>query len=83
MAATWVKITGIGILLVALGCRHQQPNLKPPPSQEALNTPPQEKRFNTSDYPKEAFIDRDPLKKLVDDTQLVPTQGKSMAGMQR
>ncbi len=81
MQATWVKITSMGVLLLALGCRTPPPNLKPPPTKEVLATPPSEKRFNSSDYPKEAFNDRDPLKNLNDNGgPIVPTGGKLSSG---
>jgi hypothetical protein len=74
MGATWVKIAGIGVIVLAFGCRTPQPNLKPPKTAEVLSTPPSEKRFDTPVYPKEAFVDRDAIKKM-DDTEFKPTAG--------
>ena len=54
MRAKLVKIVGMGIVLLAFGCRTPKPDLKPPPVAEALNTPPAEKRYDTPTYPKEA-----------------------------
>jgi hypothetical protein len=80
MGAAWAKIAGTGLVLLAFGCRTPQPNLKPPATPEALNTPPQERRFNASDYPKEAFNDRNPLRKLDVDQPVVPVRGPGMPG---
>lgn len=75
MRGMWVKVSGLAVMVLALGCRTQVPNLKPPPAQEAFNAPPSEKRFNTSDYPKEAFNNRDPLRKVNPDQDIVPVRG--------
>ena len=40
----------------------------------ALNTPPTERRYDTSVYPREAFNNRDPLKKLNTDPEIVPVR---------
>jgi hypothetical protein len=80
MPATWVKIAGTLILLVlAFGCRTPKPDLKPPMTAEALNTPPSEKRFDSSDYPKEAFNNRDAIRKLDMDQAIMPAKA-SMPG---
>lgn len=50
------------MMLLALGCRTPQPNLKPPPEREVMNPPPSETRFNTASYPKEAMKQDDPIK---------------------
>lgn len=80
MGETLGKIAGVGMLaLVLIGCRAPQPDLKPPTEPEALRVPPSEARFNSSTYPKEAFLtrDRDPLKKPGD---IVPAQGFGVGG---
>ena len=80
MRGTWAKMATMGLMLLALGCRTPQPNLKPPIAPEALNTPPTENRYNTSTYPKEAFNNRDPLKKFNTDQEITPVRGPGMAG---
>ncbi len=77
MRGTFAKVLGMGILLLAFGCRTPRPNLKPPTQAEVLSTPPAERRFNSSDYPKEAFVDRNAIKKI-DDEPITPTMGKSI-----
>lgn len=67
MFRNWARTLGLAILVaaVALGCRSQQPNLKPPPAREVLTSPPSEARFNTSVYPKQAMQqDNNLLKKI-------------------
>jgi hypothetical protein len=81
MRATWAKIAGMGIMLAVLGCRTAKPDLKPPVTVEALNTPPAERRFDTPTYPREAFNNRDPLKKLNPDEEIVPVRGPGMPGV--
>jgi hypothetical protein len=80
MRTTWVKIVGMGVMLLAFGCRTPKPELKPPTTAEALNTPPSERRFDTSAYPKEAFGNRDALKKLEADQAIMPVKGSMGAG---
>jgi hypothetical protein len=75
MRARWVKIAGMGVMLLAFGCRTPKPDLKPATTAEALNTPPAERRFDTPAYPKEAFNNRDPLKKLNPDQDITPVRG--------
>jgi len=75
MHATWVKIAGMGLLLLAFGCRTPKPNLKPPVTADVISTPPSEKRFDTPVYPKEAFNNRDELKKLNDQQDIMPVRG--------
>jgi hypothetical protein len=75
MRATWTKITGTVMLLVlAFGCRTPKPDLKPATTAEAFNTPPAERRFDSSDYPKEAFNNRDAIKKLEMDQAIMPAK---------
>jgi hypothetical protein len=73
-----VLASGLGLLLLALGCQSSRPNLKPPDSPQVLNVPPAEGRYNVSSYPKEAFDNRDPLKKLNGNQDIVPVRGPSM-----
>lgn len=60
----WLGRAGVlgGLLVLALGCRTPQPNLKPPTEREVMNAPPSEGRFNTPGYPKEAMKMDDPIK---------------------
>ena len=75
MRATWVKIAGmVMMLLLAFGCRTPKPDLKPPTTAEVLNTPPSEKRFDSSDYPKEAFNNRDAIRKQQMEEAVMPAQ---------
>jgi hypothetical protein len=76
MAATWARIAGMGLLLLAVGCKTPQPDLRPPKMAEALNAPPAERRFDVASYPKEAFNNRDPLKGL-NGQELTPVRGPS------
>jgi hypothetical protein len=78
--ATCVKIAAFfGVMLLGLGCRHTPPNLKPPDTKEALNAPPNERRYDVPNYPKEAFLDRDAIKKI-DDGPIQPVRGPGMPG---
>jgi hypothetical protein len=80
MRAPWLKVAGIGLVLVMFGCRTPKPVLKPSSTTEAYNTPPAEKRFNSSEYPKEAFNTRDPGRRFDSDQEpIVPVNG-SMPG---
>jgi hypothetical protein len=68
-------------MVLALGCRTPKPELKPPTTAEALSTPPTERRYDTPAYPKEAFNNRDPIKKLNPDQDITPVRGPgTMAG---
>jgi hypothetical protein len=62
------------MLLVLVGCKTPQPDLKPPPAEEKFTAPPADSRYNT--YPKQAFND-DPFKKAaITGTQpVIPTRG--------
>ena len=80
MRATWVKIAGMGMMLLAFGCRTSKPDLKPPTTAEALNAPPAERRFDTASYPKEAFNNRDPIRKINPDQDIMPVRGPGIAG---
>jgi hypothetical protein len=81
MRATWAKVAGMGIVLLAFGCRTPKPELKPAPVAEALNTPPAEKRYDTPVYPKEAFNNnRDPIRKLNSDEDIQQIRGPGMTG---
>ena len=82
MQRAWRIVLGLGFVLLILGCRTPKPDLKPAKSAEVLSTPPSEKRFNSSDYPKEAFMDRNSIKNMNDDL-ITPAMGKTMspAGM--
>jgi hypothetical protein len=80
MRATWMKMAGIGLLLVAFGCRTPRPNLKPASSAEVYNSPPTEKRFNSSEYPKEAFNARDPGRRFDSDQEPIVPVKSSMPG---
>jgi hypothetical protein len=79
MGGTWAKAAGMGIILVAIGCRTPKPELKPATTAEALNAPPAEKRFDTPAYPKEAFNNRDAIRKLNQDQEIVPV-GQKLPG---
>ncbi len=80
MRTTRAKIIGtVMMLVIAFGCRTPKPDLKPGTTAEALNTPPSERRFDTSDYPKEAFNNRDAIKKLDMDQGIMPAKA-SMPG---
>ena len=80
MRASCLKIAALlGVVLIGFGCRHTPPNLKPADTKEALNSPPNERRFNVPDYPKQAFADRDAIKKI-DDGPIQPVRGPGMAG---
>jgi hypothetical protein len=78
--ATCRKIAVFSLMLLGLGCRTPKPNLKPATTAEALNAPPAERRFNVPNYPKEAFLDRNTIKKI-DDDPITPVRGPGMQGM--
>ena len=78
MRKKWMQSLGMLGLLVLLGCRTPQPNLKPPTSAEVLATPPADRRYNASVYPKEAFYNRDPLKKLHSDQEVIPARAPAL-----
>jgi hypothetical protein len=62
-ASLWTTLT-TGVLLLFVGCKTSQPDLKPPPEPEVLNRPPDEARFNSPAYPKQALVNNnDPTKK--------------------
>lgn len=73
-----VLVSGLGLLLFALGCQSSKPDIKPRESAQVLNVPPAEGRYNVSSYPKEAFNKRDPLKRLDSNQDVVPVRGPSM-----
>jgi hypothetical protein len=75
MRATWINVAVLGIVMLAFGCRTPKPELKPATSAEALSTPPAEKRYDTPTYPKEAFNNRDAIKKLNPDQDITPVRG--------
>jgi hypothetical protein len=65
------------IALGVLGCRSQQPNLKPPEEPEVLATPgPDDKRYSEpSQYPPDVLAN-DPIKKsLNQQNPIVPVKG--------
>src|SRR5437870_2344170 len=64
MSGDWLRGLLCACLLLALGCKTAQPNLKPLPQPEALNVPPHESRFDNSAYPKQAMVDNDPTRKM-------------------
>jgi hypothetical protein len=72
-----------GALVVMLGCRTAQPDLKPPVAKEVLNKPPDEARFNSAAYPKQAMVsDGDPTKKWDPSAAgAMPTRGMGGGGM--
>ena len=81
MRAAWICNAAAGLMLcVLVGCRTQPPNLKPPDGREELTPPPAEARFNYPSYPKEAFNNRDPLKKLSPSQEIMQTKGPSGPG---
>ena len=58
MTAKWGSfLLWFGLLLLTVGCRTPQPNLKPAKAPEVLTDPPREGRFESSSYPKQAFDD--------------------------
>ena len=66
---TLVGYAGMGIMLLALGCRTPKLDLKPPPVSEVLNAPPSEKRSGIgrgarSLVPAGQGVDDDALKRL-------------------
>lgn len=73
-------IVMLSVLLVALGCQSSRPELRPPKEPEQLTAPPAEQRFNLPTYPKEAFNNREPLKKLSPNQDIMTTKGTG-AGM--
>ena len=87
MRNTWMTLVTLCLmLLLTPGCRTPKPVLKPATSAEALNMPPDEKRFNVSTYPKEAFNNRDQIRKLDDQANPItpvrgPTSGMGRPGM--
>ena len=77
MRATWVTTAGtVAMLLLTLGCRTPRPDLKPGPVAEVFNSPPAERRFDSSDYPKEAFNNRDAQHKLDMDQAVMPASAR-------
>ncbi|MCI0380930.1 MAG: hypothetical protein L0215_25380 [Gemmataceae bacterium] len=78
MRKTWVPIVGLAMLLAVWGCRTPQPDLKPAETVEQFIVPPAEPRYNASAYPKEAFNNRDPLKKLNPESAVMPARGPGM-----
>ncbi len=81
MRVKLLTIGGMGVLLLALGCRTPKPNLKPDKMPEVANAPPSESRFDSPTYPKQAFADRDPLKKLYPDQDVMPVRGPMQGGL--
>ena len=81
MRAKILKVGGMGILLLALGCRTPKPNLKPDPTPEVANAPPAEGRYDSPTYPKAAFENRDALRKLNNDQDVLPVRGPSTTGL--
>ena len=80
MWATWIRLAGLcTIMSAAIGCRTPKPELKPATTAEALSTPPAERRYDTSAYPKEAFNNRDAIRKLNQDQEIVPV-GQKLPG---
>jgi hypothetical protein len=74
--AAWAKLIGSGLMMAVLGCRTPKPDLKPASTVEALNSPPAEKRFDSPAYPKEAFNNRDAIRKLNQDQgDVLPVRG--------
>lgn len=68
------------LLLVAVGCRTSQPELKPAEQPEFFNAPPPNARYTS--YPKQAFNADDPFKRPADPNAaqaIMPTRG-SMGG---
>jgi hypothetical protein len=53
----WIARTGALLLLLVVGCRSTQPDLKPPKQPEVFN-PPSE-HANLVSYPKQAFNNLD------------------------
>ncbi|MCI0641966.1 MAG: hypothetical protein L0Y72_27470 [Gemmataceae bacterium] len=80
MRKTCIPIVGLAMLLAVMGCRTPQPELKPVETAEIFTVPPAEPRYNASTYPKEAFNNRDPLKKLNlnPESAVMPARGPGM-----
>lgn len=76
------KWWGVGLLVLALGCKSAQPNLKPTISkQEDLVVPPAEQRFQSPSYPKQALNSDDNSRKTFlpqDKGNVVPARGNMM-----
>ncbi|MFO0863753.1 MAG: hypothetical protein U0744_03695 [Gemmataceae bacterium] len=64
------------LLLAAIaGCRTPKPELKPLETPEVLAMPPSERRFDSPNYPAAALRKEDPLKGVMKNEPIVPTQG--------
>lgn len=50
-------VWGLLLIVLVIGCRTPQPELKPGPQPEVLTVPPKEARFNNSQYPDLAYRD--------------------------
>ena len=71
------------MLVLSVGCRTSQPNLKPQmPKFEKLTEPPAEARFESPQYPKQALVDNNSRKSMFDDdkTATLPTRGSNSPG---
>jgi hypothetical protein len=59
----WTDL-GCALLLVVIGCKSTQPDLRPPKQPDVLYKPPDEARYNSPAYPKQALAQSDdPTKK--------------------
>ena len=64
-------------LLLAVGCRTTQPDVKPRPEPERYAGPPPERRYEVAGYPKQAFdAPVDPMKR--DDGKIMQAGGMGM-----
>jgi len=72
----------VACLVLVVGCRTRQPDLKPTKMEELYTTPPMEARYETSVYPKQAMTTpEDPGRRFFDSrNNIVPTRGGGMPG---
>jgi hypothetical protein len=82
MAVKWGSGVVLALcLLLPVGCRTTQPNLKPEKTREMLVDPPQgEARFDSPGYPQQAYDKPyDPIRNAFDaKANVMPTRGSMM-----